>query len=714
MDPPSPYYFDDENVLRHYQTDITVDTEAVLKGDLGPEVLDFIFGEVQGRMVRDLGMVRRAIPSADDPAHCDIFCTEGWLEAERLLVFVTNKRRGQAGIWSRGLCISSGLNVGSMLPYIAKAKEASFGVVVLNANANSVQLPLEGGELAAFVAAQEKEEAERAAAAKAEATAAAAAQVAEKLSTIDIEEESGGPGGAAAAPAQPAAAVPENPKHANLKTRHLLDTGGVVLLERPRPPATKKHPIATSSTPEEHMATVWETVLKPAAARSISFLCFDEGAALVANLLQTNPAETFLPPSQAAEGGGGGGGAPVGRVSSVVLIEPFHSRSAPRSPELETFLGTRSLCIEREASAGYEGGVPASWVYALHNTGPGALQFTYEGNGGGGGEREQASNLAITIGDTMDSAMAFLVRSCVDHTPALGNEFLLKTALKHKATAVPFIAPSASGDGGGGAGAGADEPAIVKHRSFRKMVSDGFKKLSRKGSSSTAGGGSAGEAAAPPPAPVVEQLSLDNFELLQVVGKGAFGKVFLVQRKSQGKGKHAAEGTDRRIFAMKVLLKSHIYQKKQVEHTKTERTILQTVDHPFLVRLRYAFQTSKKLYMLMDYYAGGSLFYHLMKQKRFSFEQANFYAAELFLAMHHLHTLSIAYRDVKLENILMDKVRQQPTWCSRLAPRSAASLPSCPRLWNAPDPHPRPAFAPPPRSLLGALACLARRTGMCT
>jgi serum/glucocorticoid-regulated kinase 2 len=79
------------------------------------------------------------------------------------------------------------------------------------------------------------------------------------------------------------------------------------------------------------------------------------------------------------------------------------------------------------------------------------------------------------------------------------------------------------------------------------------------------------------------------------------------------------------------------------------------IEHPYLVQLRYAFQTSKKLYMIMDYYAGGCLFFHLRRQRRFSFEQACFYAAELMLAMNYLHSLDIIYRDVKLENVLMDK-----------------------------------------------------------
>ena len=96
---PQPYYFDDHNVLRHFQTDITVDTESVLKGNLGPQVLEFIFSEVQTRMVQ-MGMVRTAVPTdaAEGAPMCDVFCSDGWLEADRLLVLCNNKRRAHPGM----------------------------------------------------------------------------------------------------------------------------------------------------------------------------------------------------------------------------------------------------------------------------------------------------------------------------------------------------------------------------------------------------------------------------------------------------------------------------------------------------------------------------------------------------------------------------------------------------------------------------------------
>ncbi|CAI5731308.1 unnamed protein product [Peronospora destructor] len=126
----------------------------------------------------------------------------------------------------------------------------------------------------------------------------------------------------------------------------------------------------------------------------------------------------------------------------------------------------------------------------------------------------------------------------------------------------------------------------------------------------------------------------------------AYGKVFLAKKKQ---GKNAG-----RVYAMKVLRKQDVFKKKQVEHTKSEQRILKHVEHPFVVRLRYAFQNHQKLYLVMDYYSGGSLFVHLRKEKRFSEQRACFYAAELVLSLAHLHSMHIMYRDLKLENILVD------------------------------------------------------------
>jgi len=141
-------------------------------------------------------------------------------------------------------------------------------------------------------------------------------------------------------------------------------------------------------------------------------------------------------------------------------------------------------------------------------------------------------------------------------------------------------------------------------------------------------------------------LNIDDFALLKVVGKGAFGKVLLVKKKQ---GANAGS-----IYAMKVLKKSDVIAKGQVEHTNAEQAILREVKHPFIVGLRFSFQSVDKLYLITDYYSGGNLFAHLRSSKRFSEYRAKFYASELILALQHLHDNDIIYRDLKLENILMD------------------------------------------------------------
>jgi len=140
------------------------------------------------------------------------------------------------------------------------------------------------------------------------------------------------------------------------------------------------------------------------------------------------------------------------------------------------------------------------------------------------------------------------------------------------------------------------------------------------------------------------KVTKDDFELLNVVGKGSFGKVMQVKKKDDGK-----------IYAMKVLRKDAIIQRKQVAHTKAEKSILQKIQHPFIVKLNYAFQTKDKLYMILDFIDGGELFFHLKKEGRFSEPRVVFYAAQIASAMEHLHGLGIVYRDLKPENILLDE-----------------------------------------------------------
>ncbi|XP_012253785.2 ribosomal protein S6 kinase 2 beta isoform X1 [Athalia rosae] len=136
-----------------------------------------------------------------------------------------------------------------------------------------------------------------------------------------------------------------------------------------------------------------------------------------------------------------------------------------------------------------------------------------------------------------------------------------------------------------------------------------------------------------------------QFELLKVLGQGSFGKVFLV-RKIVGKdGGH--------LYAMKVLRKATLKVRDRVR-TKMERNILVDVEHPFIVRLHYAFQTEGKLYLILDFLRGGDLFTRLSKEVMFTEDDVKFYLAELALALGHIHSLGIIYRDLKPENILLD------------------------------------------------------------
>jgi len=139
-----------------------------------------------------------------------------------------------------------------------------------------------------------------------------------------------------------------------------------------------------------------------------------------------------------------------------------------------------------------------------------------------------------------------------------------------------------------------------------------------------------------------EKVTIEDFELLTVVGKGSFGKVIQVRKKDTKK-----------IYAMKVLNKKTIFDRGEVEHTKAENTILQKLCHPFLVNLNYSFQTPDKLYFIMDYVNGGEMFFHLQKDKIFTEERARFYCAEIVLGLEYLHNSGVLYRDLKPENILL-------------------------------------------------------------
>ncbi|RWR80519.1 Protein kinase domain-containing protein [Cinnamomum micranthum f. kanehirae] len=138
-------------------------------------------------------------------------------------------------------------------------------------------------------------------------------------------------------------------------------------------------------------------------------------------------------------------------------------------------------------------------------------------------------------------------------------------------------------------------------------------------------------------------VGLEDFEIMKVVGQGAFGKVFQVRMK----------GTSE-IYAMKVMRKDKVMEKNHAEYMKAERDILTKVDHPFVVQLRYSFQTKYRLYLVLDFVNGGHLFFQLYHHGLFREDLARIYTAEIVSAVSHLHANGIMHRDLKPENILLD------------------------------------------------------------
>ena len=133
------------------------------------------------------------------------------------------------------------------------------------------------------------------------------------------------------------------------------------------------------------------------------------------------------------------------------------------------------------------------------------------------------------------------------------------------------------------------------------------------GATNASEGGGGGGSSHPLPVPT-KKATIDDFIMLKTVGRGSFGKVVMVRKKDEPTS----------VYAMKILKKEMVLKRKQYEHTLAERRILENIDHPFIVSLRFAFQSEHKLYMVFDFFNGGELYHYLSEGGRFTEDRAKY------------------------------------------------------------------------------------------
>ncbi|KAM8829692.1 protein kinase C zeta type isoform 4-T4 [Synchiropus picturatus] len=139
-------------------------------------------------------------------------------------------------------------------------------------------------------------------------------------------------------------------------------------------------------------------------------------------------------------------------------------------------------------------------------------------------------------------------------------------------------------------------------------------------------------------------LGLSDFELIRVIGRGSYAKVLLVRLKK-----------NEQMYAMKVVKKELVHDEEDIDWVQTEKHVFeQASTNPFLVGLHSCFQTESRLFLVIEYVNGGDLMFHMQRQRKLPEEHARFYAAEICIALNFLHEKGIIYRDLKLDNVLLD------------------------------------------------------------
>lgn len=140
------------------------------------------------------------------------------------------------------------------------------------------------------------------------------------------------------------------------------------------------------------------------------------------------------------------------------------------------------------------------------------------------------------------------------------------------------------------------------------------------------------------------KMGVDDFELLTIIGRGAFGEVRLCREKATSN-----------VYAMKKLKKSEMLRRGQVEHVRAERNLLAEVDSAYIVKLYCSFQDDEFLYLIMEYLPGGDMMTLLMRKDTLTEDESKFYVAETILAIESIHKHSYIHRDIKPDNLLLDR-----------------------------------------------------------
>lgn len=513
-----------ERVEFYHKNYSLVDNDKIVRNADAPrptmaedyEILQEIARYIEQTIITTYKFVSIPIPGEDANPSTSILASSDWQTASKLLLIINNASGSLMGIFSRSLCLEKGLSKGSMLPYIERAMNAGYGVLILRPNANSI-----------------------------------------------IEEVPG---------------------------------------EKPR-----KIIIPGSESPEIHALCVWENVvIKSENVNHIALLGYGNGASLCKELLLRQMVRSKQDESE------------INHIKAFITIEASHIVEEDDATDLKDFLSSYAVNLEcNNAPRGYR------LSYRREKLGCLSLSLGLpEG-------QSEVTNVAASVSMSVEPVFKYLAIAVEGHNVAMSfaNKFAQSSGHSDPSKAEILTSP----------GTESDVLTAPSEATPKQPAKLGFFARLFSGSKSSE---------KLPKVAEEEHISVNDFDLLKIVGKGAFGKVMLV-RKRHGNG--AGE-----IYAMKVLKKSVIAEKGQIENTISEREILCEIRHPFIVRLRFAFQSEDKLYLVTDYYNGGTLFYHLRKVRAFPEERAKFYGAELLLALDHLHSQHIIYRDLKLENVLLD------------------------------------------------------------